>query len=113
MGPNIVESDENILLAKLDACIDERIVYDEDEFRCLICNTTFDLHYDLRSHIRERHVYKMFPPPVESKKEFICDICGIRLKSKAAVKNHFLIHTNTKSHPCKICGKKFRQKSDR
>lgn len=107
-----------MLLANLDACIDERIIYDEDEYkkqsyRCLICNTTFDVHYDIRSHIRERHVYKMFTPPMEPKKEFICDLCGIRLKTKAAVKNHFLIHTNTKSHPCTICGKKFRQNSDR
>lgn len=118
VGPNVVERDDNILLDNLDACVDERIIYDEDEFkkrsfRCLICNTSYELHHDIRSHIRDRHVYKMFPPPIEPKKEFICDLCGLRLKTKAALKNHFLIHTNTKSHPCKICGKKFRQKSDR
>ncbi|KAG4068867.1 hypothetical protein HA402_005015 [Bradysia odoriphaga] len=118
VGATIVERDDNVLLANLDACIDERIIYDEDElnqrlYRCLICNTAFDIHYDIRSHIRERHVYKMFPPPVEPKKEFICDLCGMRLKTKAAVKNHLLIHTNTKKHPCTICGKMFRQNSDR
>ncbi|KAJ6646783.1 Zinc finger protein, partial [Pseudolycoriella hygida] len=118
VGRNILERDDNVLLARLDACIDERIICDEDEFskqlyRCLICNAAFDVQYDLRSHIRERHVYKMFPQPTEPKKEFICDMCGVRLKTKSAVKNHLLIHTNTKSHACTICGKKFRQNSDR
>lgn len=118
VGPNIIERDDNVLLANLNACIEERIIYDENEqnersYRCLICNSQFEVPYDIRSHIRERHVYKMFPPPTEPKREFICDLCGMAMKSKAAVKNHLLIHTNTKSHPCTICGKKFRQNADR
>lgn len=107
-----------MLLANLDASIDERIIFDENEgnelsYRCLICHTTFEAHYDARKHVRERHVYKMFPSPLEPKIELICDLCGISTKTKAAFKNHLLIHTNTKSHPCTICGKKFRQSGGR
>lgn len=107
-----------MLLANLDACIEERIIYDEDEynersFRCLICNVTFDTHCDVRQHIRKGHVYKMFPPPIERKKEFICDICGLRVHTKDAVKNHLLIHTNTKPYACTICGKTFRRTADK
>lgn len=55
----------------------------------------------------------MFPPPVEPKKDFICDVCGSRMKTKHSLRNHLLVHNDTKSHACTICGKKFRQNSDR
>lgn len=113
-----MERDDNVLLANLDACIDERIIYDENElneqsFRCLVCNVSFNAPYNIRCHIRDQHVYKMFAQPIEPKKEFICDSCGMRLKTKKALKNHLLVHTDIKPHACTTCGKRFRQNSDR
>ncbi len=118
VGPIITERDDNVLLANLDACIEERIIYDENElneqtFRCLICNVAFNSNHNIRCHIREQHIYKMFTQPIEPKKKFICDLCGAQLKTKKVLKNHLLVHTNIKSHACTICGKQFRQNSDR
>lgn len=118
VGPIVTERDGNVLLAKLEAVIDERIVYNGDEFsqqpfRCIICNASYDLHHDIRSHVRRHHVYKMLKPPMEPKKEFICDMCGMLLKSKHAIMKHLQIHTNIKSYPCKFCGKFFRLGSTR
>lgn len=120
VGPVIVERDEDRLLANLDASIDEHIIPEENEskeklFRCVVCSVTYEAAYDIRQHVRQVHVYKMFARPVEPLKEFICDICGRRYKSKESVKNHLMIHTNPheKKHACTICGKTFRHKSEK
>lgn len=103
------EFDEIAALARIDALTGEHIIREEGQpYRCLMCSMTAELIHDLRAHIRKKHVYPMFPPPVEPKKEFICDYCGVCVKSKDALTKHFLRHTNTKSYPCRFCGKFFR-----
>ncbi|KAG4068814.1 hypothetical protein HA402_004962 [Bradysia odoriphaga] len=112
IGANTSEFDEPAALASIDALIDERISHENGQpYRCLMCDFTADIHHDIRAHIRRKHVYPMFPAPLELKKEYICDYCGVKLKSKHALSKHFLIHTNTKTHPCRFCGKLFRLSS--
>lgn len=115
VGRVIVESNDDVLIANLDTLVKERIIRSEhsETLLCRICNATFDAISEINRHIQIQHVYKMFPKPVEPRKEFICDICGMPLKTKESMRTHLLIHTNTKPHPCRHCGKMFRQTSDR
>ncbi|KAG4073424.1 hypothetical protein HA402_000648 [Bradysia odoriphaga] len=111
-GSNTNEFDEKTAQARLETLVEERIDYEEGQlFHCRACDFTSETKTDIRSHIRKKHVYPMFPPPLEKRRQYICDYCGMQLKSKHALLKHFLIHTNTKTHQCRFCGKFFRLKS--
>lgn len=119
VGPTITETDENVLLANLEVLVKERMVVsvgsngEPEMFRCSACDVTSDAEHIVRTHIRRSHVYKLFPPPLKPTKEYICDYCGNMLKTKGALRQHFMIHSGTKSHACSFCGKEFRLRLDK
>lgn len=103
-----------VLIANFNSYIDEQSVCDAVEnasnpYKCLICYTEKHSLLEIRLHVRERHVYKMLPQPIQIKlnpKErircHICDMAITRNSFKAHVKTH-----DAKKFPCSFCGRTF------
>ncbi|XP_046408140.1 zinc finger protein 70-like [Ischnura elegans] len=53
-------------------------------------------------------------PPADadpSLKPFVCGICGKGFSRKSYLRNHSVIHSDTKAFKCEVCGKEFNQKA--
>lgn len=115
VGLTVTEPDMKVLISNLDSYIDEQSACNAVEnasnpYKCLICYTEKHSQMEIRYHVRERHVYKMLPQPIQIKlnpKEKInCDICGIAI-TRNSFKAHMKTHTDGKKYPCSFCGRTF------
>ena len=68
------------------------------------CNKHFSTKYNLQRHIQSCHLLI---------KNFVCDICGMKLVSKQTKLEHMFIHTGEKPYKCDVpdCTKRYRQTS--
>ena len=66
------------------------------------CGKEYLTKENLKRHINISHLHK---------REKVCTICNKRLLNFANMKEHYLIHSNSKPHQCPICKKLFRHKS--
>ncbi|XP_037035736.1 zinc finger protein 658B-like [Bradysia coprophila] len=114
VGATVIETDMNLLVTNLNSYIEEQFVYDEKEnqsnpYRCSICQTDRNSLFEIRRHVRERHVYKTLPQPIKPnlQEKFTCNICGMVIK-RNSFRTHLMTHTDIKLHECSTCGKTFR-----
>lgn len=114
VGATIIETDMNVLVTNLNSYIEEQFAYDEREnpsnpYKCSICHTDRNSLFEIRRHVRERHVYKTLPQPIKPnlQEKFTCNICGMVIK-RNSFRTHLMTHTDIKTHECTTCGKTFR-----
>ncbi|XP_037960003.1 zinc finger protein 224-like [Teleopsis dalmanni] len=106
---------------------------DIPEFICSQCNKVFITVRQLNTHIRTHlppeekmrtpcpHCPKKFSTAAVLKQHvacvhsnhtpFICDICGKRLKTRAALNEHKFVHTSDCPFECDVCHKRFKNKA--
>lgn len=119
VGPIITETDMNVLYGNLNSHIMNQFVFNDKEnkanpYKCLICYSQCSSVYEIRGHVRERHVYKSLPPPIKPnmKKEITCNECGMVIK-RHNFRKHLMTHSDVKLYSCSTCGKKFRNKAEK
>ncbi|XP_055541879.1 gastrula zinc finger protein XlCGF57.1-like isoform X1 [Wyeomyia smithii] len=86
---------------------------------CPYCGKFFLHKSNVKTHINRQHIKKRDEIP---KKEYVCEICGVKIKRKTSYDNHMNSHGVNKSQEsskspistekgkfvCNICGKNFR-----
>lgn len=114
VGSSITETDMNLLVANLNSFIDEQCLHNATEnasnpYKCSICCAERKSHFEIRRHVRDRHVYKSLPQPIRPnvKDRITCNVCGMDIKRKS-FRSHLMTHSDIKSHSCSTCSKTFR-----
>lgn len=105
-----------VLIANFDSYIDEQFVMNAVEnapnsYKCLICDLEKSNQSEIRTHVRERHVYKSLPQPLsptaKKKTERIpCTICGMAI-TRGSFRSHLKTHTDGKKFQCAYCSRTF------
>ncbi len=71
---------------------------DGDEFRCIVCDKTFDNVTSLQRHNKRLHHVRCR-----------CPKCGKGFAQKYLLKEHLKVHETTKAHHCDFCGKAYKR----
>lgn len=71
-------------------------------FKCSDCDNRYTSNAQLETHIRYKH---------KNEKPFICEECGLSLRTNSNLRQHMLIHTDLAPFECEICKKKFKNKT--
>ena len=66
------------------------------------CNKEYRTKQNLKRHISISHLLS---------KQITCSICSKKFLNSINIKEHYLIHTNSKPYRCLVCNKQFRHKS--
>ncbi|XP_044736965.1 zinc finger protein 501-like [Chrysoperla carnea] len=75
-------------------------------FECVECEKSFFYRSDLVAHCKRKHRKSDEPPPLLP---YLCNICGKRKLSNAALKQHIIhAHTTEKTLKCTLCDKYFK-----
>uniref|UniRef100_A0A1A9W3Y4 Zinc finger protein weckle n=1 Tax=Glossina brevipalpis TaxID=37001 RepID=A0A1A9W3Y4_9MUSC len=69
---------------------------------CSECDKRFFTNTQLESHVKYRH---------KNEKPFICEECGICLRTNANLRIHLLTHTDIAPFECEVCRKKFKDRT--
>ncbi|ETN58651.1 hypothetical protein AND_009717 [Anopheles darlingi] len=73
------------------------------QYECFYCDETFQTTGDRKWHIKQKH-------PTNGN-HHTCKVCGLSLKSRAALSSHLQKHPREQSLSCKECNKQFSQMS--
>ncbi|XP_055634274.1 zinc finger protein 888-like [Toxorhynchites rutilus septentrionalis] len=89
---------------KEDSLKTHRSVHLGKRFKCEVCSKTFLKNAFLTAHIAKAHPTEDGPKPNK------CEVCGKIFSSSSHLKDHSLIHSDTRPEICRLCGASFRQK---
>ncbi|XP_023301783.2 zinc finger protein weckle isoform X1 [Lucilia cuprina] len=70
--------------------------------KCPECDNRYTSNAQLETHIRYKH---------KNEKPFICEECGLSLRTNSNLRQHMLIHTDVAPFECEVCKKKFKNKT--
>lgn len=70
--------------------------------KCLECDQLYTSNAQLEAHVRQKH---------KNEKPFICEECGLCLRTNSNLRQHMLIHTDLAPFECEVCKKKFKNKT--
>ena len=109
---------------------------DEGDLQCKICNKKLTTMAGLRGHIevqhmkvykfqcdqcdetfatslaRKRHKMETHGPDVPGSRNYVCNVCGARLKNEITLKAHIKLTHEMPEAKCKLCDKMFKNKYD-
>ena len=66
------------------------------------CEKEYRSRQNLKRHINISHLLK---------KQSTCSLCQKVFKNSTNLKEHYLIHTDSKPYKCEVCGMSFRHKA--
>ena len=70
--------------------------------KCTECDNRYTSNAQLETHIKYKH---------KNEKPFICEECGLCLRTNSNLRQHMLTHTDLAPFECDVCKKKFKNKS--
>ncbi|XP_065357727.1 zinc finger protein weckle [Calliphora vicina] len=70
--------------------------------KCPECDNRYTSNAQLDTHVRYKH---------KNEKPFICEECGLCLRTNSNLRQHMLIHTDIAPYECEVCKKKFKNKT--
>ncbi|XP_075149171.1 zinc finger protein weckle [Haematobia irritans] len=70
--------------------------------KCNECDSRFSSKAQLEAHINFKH---------KNDKNFVCEECGLCLRTNSNLRQHLLTHTDLKPYECEVCNKKFKNNS--
>uniref|UniRef100_A0A1I8NZR3 Protein krueppel n=1 Tax=Stomoxys calcitrans TaxID=35570 RepID=A0A1I8NZR3_STOCA len=70
--------------------------------KCTECESRFTSKAQLEAHVNFKH---------KNDKNFICEECGLSLRTNSNLRQHLLTHTDLKPFECEVCKKKFKNNS--
>uniref|UniRef100_A0A6E8V1L1 C2H2-type domain-containing protein n=1 Tax=Anopheles coluzzii TaxID=1518534 RepID=A0A6E8V1L1_ANOCL len=70
---------------------------------CFYCEATFEDKVSLKEHFKTSH-------PIDLEKN-ICKVCGLTMKTRAALASHLGKHVRESQLTCSVCSKKFTQRT--
>ncbi|XP_055389754.1 zinc finger protein 836-like [Condylostylus longicornis] len=106
-----------------------RVHKQNKSFRCNSCTKTFESRECLREHSKLHKEERKYKCP-DCDKAFkhkqdlnvhsathdgigcICQICGVKCKTKNVLRSHMVVHSDTKKYKCKFCSKEFKRSKE-
>lgn len=74
----------------------EKIQKGSNQYKCNVCELTFDYKYKYNTHFLRKHSTEM---------KYTCDRCGKKYKIQSDLRNHVRFYHESKAIVCEICGK--------